>query len=292
MQEPLRPKIYHNIKNMNKEKNSKCPVCGEPMNLFVPFCPRCSFEVHNLPDGTPENIRKMEEERVRVAKNAYAQHAAAANENASLADSNKRLTEEISRLDKEKKELQNRTVHIKDLAAKNDKEIAVLTIPASEVKKELDDAKKKITEMSDKLNSLEEKVELRKSGLAKKEEEYKNPTKPLTEERPEKTRDKKRTGQVIGTVTFNLAGQIEAIPIYSGLNRVSAPQWANISGDLFDIDGENGIYRLHDLKGCICDRHGKQIPPQGATTRNNEVFMVDNMTIRFTLPEIDLDYLY
>ena len=48
----------------------QCPVCGENMQSYMSFCPACSFEIHILPDGAPQSIKDLEEERVRYAKNS------------------------------------------------------------------------------------------------------------------------------------------------------------------------------------------------------------------------------
>lgn len=313
---------------MNKEKNSKCPVCGEPMNLFVPFCPRCSFEVHILPDGTPENIRKMEEERVRVAKNAYAQHAAAANENTSLAESNKRLTEEISRLDKEKKELQNRTVHIKDLAAKNDKEIAVLTIPASEVKKELDAANKKIGEkncaldgLNKKISQLEsaakiveaqrkdliEKLNKANDSLSKEIAEHNKTKKLRGQQKAEKNnqsspippKDKpqprpvtgQQQGKPVGKVIFSCRGTRREQTIYQGKNVYCMPEGFKGPHDvgLFRVEEKDGNFRLYDICGQTKKSNGSIIGSAGASIKADSVFWCYDVVIGFDLPDINLD---
>lgn len=287
---------------MSENKVNKCPVCGETMSLFLPYCPKCSFEVHILPDNTPVNIRKIEEERVRVAKKAYDHQVCIDSDNKKLTEINKKLNEDKSNLINDMGVLEDRIVSMEGAMTEKEKKISDLNNQTGKINKELKDVNKKLKDKEEAYNSLKKDFEIKKSEFAKKEEEYKKAMNLLANDskKNEKTVEKKnstcnhppKTGKEIGKVTFILGGRSESVPIFGGPYQVTAPQWTNIKGVLFEINGDKGIYRILDLKGCICDRHGKMIPTQGATTRNNEVFKVGDLTIRFTLPEIDFEDLY
>ena len=47
----------------------QCPVCGETMSAYTPYCPSCSFDIHILPNEAPHAVQEMENQRVRYAKN-------------------------------------------------------------------------------------------------------------------------------------------------------------------------------------------------------------------------------
>ena len=144
--------------------------------------------------------------------------------------------------------------------------------------------------VNDCLSRERESHRITKNAL--KEERYAhNRTKELLKEAMKKPIEQ-NPGVVIGNVLFNFNGRTETKELYKGVCRVKAPSWANISGDLFEINGDNGVYCVWDLNGNMRDRHGRIVPPQGVTTRNDDVFTIGALTIKFSLPEIDYDSLF
>ena len=102
----------------------QCPVCGETMSAYTPYCPSCSFEIHILPNEAPHAVQEMENQRVRYAKNTLL-----------------RMKDEISRLNSE--------------IEHKEEEMNSIKTPLEERISTLEDQKRKITEQ---LNRKQEEV--------------------------------------------------------------------------------------------------------------------------------------
>ena len=102
----------------------QCPVCGETMSAYTPYCPSCSFDIHILPNEAPHAVQEMENQRVRYAKNTLL-----------------RMKDEISRLNSE--------------IEHKEEEMNSIKTPLEERISTLEDQKRKITEQ---LNRKQEEV--------------------------------------------------------------------------------------------------------------------------------------
>jgi len=257
---------------INQHDKGLCHICGTKLENGV--CAICGWTQIIFPSEVPTEIIEFNKQREKVAQNLH-------KEVCELKDTLKKLektSEEVSEYQQslKKANAEAQTAKQEKERYKSDKESA---------EKKLKDEQTAHNRSKQQVKELQEKIErlsIEKTPVSQPSvhPQIKQPAQTITQ----------RT--VIGKVIFTSGGRTESVELYSGLCRVTAPQWTNMGGELFEINGSNGLYRLFDIKGNICDRHGKPIPPQGTTTRNNDVFTSGNVTIRFTLPEIDYDSLY
>ena len=103
------------------------------------------------------------------------------------------------------------------------------------------------------------------------------PTMPTPPPRPNK--------KVIGKALFTQGGRSEAVDLYEGVCRVTAPAWTNIRGELFEIQPINDIYILRDLIGNMCDRNNRRVSSKGVPASHGDCFTIGELVIRLTLPE-------
>ena len=279
----------------------KCKVCGKALSLADIFCPGCGFEHHILPEPVSEEVKRYEEKRIRVYKKAWEEHKqgiekfkknyeAEASKNKTLEESLKEEKAKIRAVEQEKE-------RYRDQADKTTKELA-------SVKKENQGLNDKVQRLTSQNQSLISEKDRANDSLFREREEHRITKNALNAEKDAHNRIKEllegatekpieqNLGVVIGTVLFNFNGRTETKELYKGVCRVKAPSWANISGDLFEINGDKGVYCVWDLNGNMRDRRGRTVSPQGATTRNNDVFTIGGLTIKFSLPEIDYDSLF
>lgn len=279
----------------------KCKVCGGDLNLSDSFCPQCGFEHHILPEPVSEEVKRYEEKRIKAYKKAWEEHKqgyenlkknyeAEVSKNKTLEDNLKEEKAKTRALEQEKE-------RYRDQADKATKELA-------KAKQENQGLVNEVQRLTSKNQSLISERDRANDSLLREREEHRitknalnaekdahNRTKELLEGATEKPIEQNQ-GVVIGTVLFNFNGRTETKELYKGVCRVKAPSWANISGDLFEINGDKGVYCVWDLNGNMRDRLGRTISPQGSTTRNNDVFTIGALTIKFYLPEIDYDSLF
>ncbi len=274
----------------------KCKVCGHPLSFADTFCPECGFERHVLPTPVSREVEEYEDKRIREylkkLKLAQEQKKEIEKLNSELQTAKSESVankQEIEKLSAELEEVTHQaSANSKDKErelSRIQKEYATIKVDKENIEKQLrneQDAHNRTRQQVKELLVKIERLSIEKTPVSQPSEhpKIKQPVQHSTQ----------RT--VIGKVIFISDGRTESVELYSGLCRVVAPQWTNIEGEMFEINGSNGLYRLFDIKGNMCDRHGKPVPSQGATTRNNDVFTSGDVTIRFTLPEIDYDSLY
>lgn len=279
----------------------KCKVCGRDLNLSDSFCPKCGFEHHILPELVSNEVRIYEEKRIKACKKAWEEHKQG------YENLKKNYEAEVS---KNKTLEQNfKEEKAKTRAAEQEKER--LKVQVDKIQKELALTKKdnqglvdKVQRLTSQNQSLISERDRANDSLLRERKEHRITKNALNAEKDAHNRTKEflngakekpieqNPGVVIGTVLFNFNGRTETKDLYEGVCRVKAPSWANISGDLFEINGDKGVYCVWDLNGNMRDRRGRTISPQGATTRNNDVFTIGGLTIKFSLPEIDYDSLF
>lgn len=275
----------------------KCKICNHPLPLTETFCPECGFERHIY----PESLKRYEEERIEAYKKVWEEHKQG------LEKLKKNYEVEVSK---------NKTLedNLKEEKAKNtgaEQEKERYRDQADKATKELESLKKKnqslnadVQSLMSQNQSLKTERERAYESLSKEREEHRITKNALSVEKNAHNRTKEllkeatgrpinqNPGLVIGKVVFNFNGRTETKELYKGLCRVKAPSWTNVSGDLFEINGDRGVYCIRDLNGNMRDRRGRTVPSQGLTTRNNDVFTIGGLTIKFSLPEIDYDSLY
>ena len=289
--------------------NTKCPVCKTPIGLQTRFCPTCKFERHIFPDGVSKEVQAEENLRIEKAHEFYELYVAAksAADNAKAAADN----EMQSKLDEANEALaKEQTAHKKtesDLedALKKEQEAHERT------KSNLEDAHKRTkSNLEEALKKEQEAHERTKSNLEdalKDEEEAHNRTKtalkneqdahertkkalddlkknPQTPPHPVQTPPPGPNKKVIGKALFTQAGRSEAVDLYEGGCKVTAPAWTNIRGELFEIKCDNGMYFLRDLSGRMYNRHERKISPL-VTVSNKDAFRIGELIIRLSFPK-------
>ena len=131
-----------------------------------------------------------------------------------------------------------------------------------------------------------------KSDLANEQEAHKQTKKalddlkknPQTPPHPVQTPPPGPDKKVIGKVLFTQAGRSEAVDLYEGGCRVTAPAWTNVKGELFEIKCDNGMYFLRDLSGRMYNRHERKISPL-VTVSNKDAFRIGELIIRLSFPK-------
>ena len=289
---------------------TKCKVCDHPFPLTETFCPECGFERHVFPALISKEVEEYEKKRVEEYKGRWEQTQEQNKEieklNSDLQTANDKSVADKQELKKLRTNLEEATHQASAIVKEKERQLLESSKKNEELKRQISQLESATKVVEAQRKDLVEKLTKANDSLSKEIEDHKK-TKTVLEElkshktttiidperpQPQQATQPNTQRTVIGKVMFTSGGRTESVELYSGLCRVTAPQWTNMRGELFEINGSNGLYRLFDIKGNICDRHGKPIPPQGTTTRNNDVFTSGNVTIRFTLPEIDYDSLY
>lgn len=288
-----------------------CPICNKELQLTDTYCPECGFEMHIYPKPISSELKNYEEERVNKYKEQKIQkekelkkqkedYGKVSSQLSKACDTLKEQEEklktaeakrktdrqEIDRLNDEleKERKSNYTVgieHSKQISELQ-RQLTTTIHEREKVKRQLNDEQNAHIRTKQQVKQLKEDIERISANGSQHEQPTETKSTPQTS----------INNIIIGKVSFSSGGRTEAIDLFKGLCGVTAPSWTNISGKLFEIDGDNGIYRLRDLKGIMCDRHGKSVSPQGVTTRNNDIFTIGSLTIKFSLPEIDFENLY
>ncbi|MBQ8438019.1 MAG: hypothetical protein IJX21_04630 [Alistipes sp.] len=272
-------------------KEVKCKVCDHPFLLTETFCPTCGFERHVLPAQVSKEVEEYEKKRVEKYKGRWEQEQKKEEEikklNSAVQTAKDKSVVDKQELEKLRTNLEEVTHQTSAIVKEKERELSHLQEEYAATKAAKESMEKQLRHEQNTHNRTKQLVK----ELQEKIERLSIVKQPTTIDKPKQTQPSTpRT--VIGKVLFTSGGRTESVELYSGLCRVTAPLWANIEGELFEINGSRGMYRLLDLKGNMCDHHGRHIPPQGTTTRNNDVFTSGNITIRLMLPEIDLDSLY
>lgn len=269
----------------------KCKVCNHPFPLTETFCPECGFERHVFPAPVSKEVEEYEKKRVEEYKGRWEQ-AQEQREEIEKLNSDLQTAKDKSVVDKQ--ELEKLRINLEEATHQTNAIVKEREIELTHLQKEYTTTKAAKASIEKQLQAELDAHFRTKQQVKELQEKIKHLS--IISQQPEYPKHKQPQPNtqktVIGKVMFSSEGRTESIELYSGTCRVAAPQWTNISGDLFEINGSNGLYRLFDIKGNMCDRHGKPVPSQGATTRNNDIFTSGNVTIRFTLPEIDYDSLY
>lgn len=274
-------------------EQTKCKVCGHELTISDQFCSECGFEYHILPDLTSRNVILYENKRIEKYKSRWEQ------------------------VQKQEKEIEKLTLDLQTAKSKTVADSQEINRLRTDLKHANSQISVNEIEKNEQLSLLKKQYAIAISdkenaeNLYRNEQDAHNRTKLQVKQLQEKidhlstvnphnnqsseplnSTTSNNSNTIIGKAMFTFGGRTETVELHSGLCRVTAPQWTNIGGDLFEINGDKGVYRLYDIKGNMCDRFGKPVPSQGATTRNNDVFTVGSLTIRFSLPDIDYDDLY
>lgn len=254
---------------INLHDKGLCHVCGTKLENGV--CTICGWTQIIFPSEVPTEIIEFNKQREKVAQNLH-------KEVCDTLEKLKKTSEEVSEYQRSLKK-----ANAEAQRAKQEKE---------RYKSDKESAEKKLKDEQTAHNITKQQVKELQEKIERLSITSPPVCQPSTSPKPKQPTQPNTQRTVIGKVMFTSGGRTESVELYSGLCRVTAPKWTNIAGELFEINGSNGLYRLFDIKGNMCDRHGKPVPLQGTTTRNNDVFTCGNVTIRFTLPEIDYDSIY
>lgn len=278
----------------------KCKICGEGVNLSDSFCPQCGFEHHILPEPISVEVKMYEENRIEVCKKVWEER----NQGLKLRKTYDEVLSEKNTLEQELEKARKKIQSTEEEKERYKVQIDKAQKELASVKKEKQGLVDKVQNLTSQNESLISERDRANFSLSREREEHRitknalnveknahNRTKELLKEAKKKPIEQ-NPDVVIGNVSFNFNGRTETKELYKGVCRVKAPTWANISGDLFEINGDKGVYCMRDLNGNMCDRRGRLVPPQGVTTRNNDMFTIGGLTIKFTLPEIDYDSLF
>lgn len=288
--------------NVHRSKEESCEICGNILTKGM--CSNCGWVQIIFPSVVPPEITDFNTLRKETAKKLYKEVCSSKITIEKLekdynyeVSKNKTLKQNLNESKKETQSAQKEKEHYKIQWDNASKSLAAL-------QKEYHSLADKVQNLTSQKESLTLERDRANDNLSKEREENRitknalnveknahNRTKELLKEAMEKPITQ-NSGVVIGKVLFHFNEHTEAKELYKGLCRVKAPSWTNISGDLFEINGDKGVYCIWDLNGNMRDRRGRTVPPQGVTTRNNDVFTIGGLTIKFTLPEIDYDSLY
>jgi hypothetical protein len=287
----------------------KCDVCEGLVDLDDTICEKCGFDNHIIPDDASPEIQEIERKRIEAAKKV----AAAIKQ---LEDLETALKKEQTAHEETKSDLENektahertksnlakeQTAHNRTKDALKDEEAAHEETKADlkkeqtahkrtqdalkdekaaheETKSDLEDEKKAHERMKAKL--VIEKVAHEKTKK-KLDDAIKN-TPTQTDPTPTMPIPNKK---VIGKALFTQAGRSEAVDLYEGVCRVTAPAWTNVKGELFEIQLIGYDYILTDLKGYMYNRLGNSISSNGVVTFNDDYFTIGNLLIKLSLPE-------
>ena len=288
--------------------NTKCPVCGKSMELQTVFCLTCGFERRILPNDVSGEVQaeeneciakaqEFENERIAKAQEFYETYKAAksAADNAKAAADN----EMQSKLDEANEALaKEQTAHNKTKAAHEETKSDLATEQTAHnktkaaLKKEKTDHEETMSDLAKEQTAHKRTQDALKYEEAAHEETKKKlddakknlptqttptPTMPTPPPRPNK--------KVIGKALFTQGGRSEAVDLYEGVCRVTAPAWTNIRGELFEIQPINDIYILRDLIGNMCDRNNRRVSSKGVPASHGDCFTIGELVIRLTLPE-------
>ena len=293
----------------------KCKVCGAPMESAI--CHQCGWTPVLFPARVPKAISDFENERINVAKETIEKKDELEAQKKRFQEQNGVLDRVSSELSKTHDELKKKEDALKSAELKiqsDGKEIKRLNGELEEERKRCytvgSEQSKQLSQLQSQLSSaIHEREEVKR--LLNNEQDAHNMTKQQVKQLNEEIErlssrspqyqqltETKRPSQpnspkaVIGKAVFTSGSRTETVELYEGLCRVTAPQWTNINGVLFEIDGDKGVYRLRDLNGGMCNRNARPVSYQGVTTFNNDVFTIGSLTIRLSLPEIDYESLY
>ncbi len=98
--------------------NKTCPVCSDKMSSSDIFCKKCGWMRILLPEVIPDALQKQEEERLKIAKEAYAFKIASERDGINLENLKNSLAQKDSELQEQKTRLENMKA---ELDAANDK---------------------------------------------------------------------------------------------------------------------------------------------------------------------------
>ena len=272
--------------------NTKCPVCEKTsMNLQTDFCPTCGFQRRIFPDGVSGEVQAQENERIAKAKEFYKLYEAAksAADNADkvqskLDEANQNLQTKQSELETANQQLQTKQSAL-DAANQQLLANAAANQQLQAKQLELDAAKRQLQAKHNEWQKVKEanlKLETALEQTKKKlDDAIKNtPTTP----RPVQTQIPGPDKKVIGKALFTQAGRSEAVDLYEGGCKVTAPAWTNIRGELFEIKCDNGMYFLRDLSGRMYNRHERKISPL-VTVSTKDAFRIGELIIRLSFPK-------
>lgn len=129
--------------------NQNCPVCNSPIkNGCVEFCPKCNWELIVIPEKASTELRQYLENKITLHKKTFSQTNTLREEVYSRIQS-------IENLEKEKKELEVKIKTLNSDLAKKSEEFQKVKAKADDT----EDKQKKITQLENKVASLEVEIE-------------------------------------------------------------------------------------------------------------------------------------
>jgi hypothetical protein len=257
----------------------RCDVCEGLVDLDDTICKKCGFDNHIIPDDASPEIQEIERKRIEAAKKvaeALAKEQTAHNKTKTALENEKTAHEET------KSDLAiEQTEHNKTKAALKKEQTA-----HEETKSDLATEQTAHNRTKTALKNEKAAHEETKSNLANEKDAHMQTKKKLDDaiKNPPTPPRPVPNKKVIGKALFTQGGRSEAVDLYEGGCRVTAPAWTNVKGELFEIICDNGMYFLRDLSGSMYNRHEREISSL-VTVRNKDAFRIGELIIKLSFPK-------
>ena len=272
----------------------KCPVCNQETSGR--FCESCGFELHVLPEGVGEEVKKYESERVERHQKAFEGlqklqvfERKTKELEEQLSESQKAVNEGRSEISKQQAELEHQKAELEQRIAEIDQQKKRLEQQATELQ---------TVQMS--LADLQTKNGQFESNLRESQAEVKSLRTQL--EQAENARANAQLDGVVRVVKKDSSGGVVAerfLPVYKGLNiygtkpsnrsdcqvhTVGIPR-TPIKDEHFTVERNgSGQMVLRPINGDLtCD--GRQIPPTGQAVEIHHLISIGN-TIEIRVSKI------